>query len=321
MNSYEKRFHNKVANLLPEYRILGQYKSSKERIEILHIKCGTKFLVRPDLLVQKSKATRCPLCTKGSSTKPNNWFRKEVDKLYPDGEYKVLEDLDKRSSRRKILHSKCNTIFKVSADNFLGGAKKKGTRCPFCTSGSNQPSKLNDNYLQKKLDLKYGKKFEVVSEYISTHEKVKIKHIKCGNTFEVSATHILYTGNCSYCSKIEQISCGERSIIKWLDYNNIDYDFQFSDKKICELTKNPKYTFDFKVNYDDGSYHLIEFYGELHYRPWRGKSRSAAKKFKNTQKSDLIKQNSCNELGIPLCIISYKEMRNIDTILNELLLE
>ena len=71
------------------------------------------------------------------------------------------------------------------------------------------------------------------------------------------------------------------------------------------------------VPYEDGTFCLIEYQGELHYRPWRGQSESALAKLKNTQKSDQLKADYCAEKSIPLLVVPYTDLYRIKSILDK----
>ena len=71
------------------------------------------------------------------------------------------------------------------------------------------------------------------------------------------------------------------------------------------------------VPYEDGTFCLIEYQGELHYRPWRGQSESALAKLKNTQKSDQLIADYCAEKSIPLLVVPYTDLYRIKSILDK----
>ena len=50
------------------------------------------------------------------------------------------------------------------------------------------------------LNTKFPNQYEVLSEYINAKTKVKIKHIKCGNIWEITPSNILHGYSCPICN-------------------------------------------------------------------------------------------------------------------------
>jgi hypothetical protein len=91
-------------------------------------------------------------------------------------DYIFLEKYQGNKKPLLIKHKKCGYEWKTKPDNFF-----RGKRCPLC---GGRPKIDTRHYIEevKKLD----KNYQVLSEYKSRHEKVKMLHLECNNIFEMS---------------------------------------------------------------------------------------------------------------------------------------
>lgn len=241
-------------------------------------------------------------------------FEKEVKRLCPDGDYVFLEPYAKSTVPIKVRHTSCGHEWKLSPVNFY-----HGRRCPVCRGGGGVKDDAGALF-KARVKQQLGDEYTVIGEYKGTHSAIEIRHNVCERVTKVSPTNFLKktaATRCIHCQREEKISQGERAVKEWLEQNGLEYIHQYRASELNEMMNNHRYTFDFMVPYDDGTHYFIEFQGELHYRPWRGDSKSAIKKFENTQKNDKLKADYCAAKGIPLLIISYKDLYRIDKILKK----
>lgn len=148
--------------------------------------------------------------------------------------------------------------------------------------------------------------YSLVSEYFNSATKIKVKHVKCGKTFEVTPNNFKSNqSGCPYCYK----SKGEMAIAKVLDELKLEYVEQY---KIKECKNKLPLPFDLAVFSNNQLKCLIEFDGEQHFKPKFGEDN-----FVITQKNDKIKDDYCEENGINLIRIPYTEIKNIPKIIEE----
>lgn len=148
--------------------------------------------------------------------------------------------------------------------------------------------------------------YSLVSEYFNSATKIKVKHVKCGKTFEVTPNNFKSNqSGCPYCYK----SKGEMAIAKVLDELKLEYVEQY---KIKECKNKLPLPFDFAVFSNNKLKYLIEFDGEQHFKPKFGEEN-----FVITQKNDKIKDDYCEANGIDLIRIPYTEIKNIPKIIEE----
>jgi Zn ribbon nucleic-acid-binding protein/very-short-patch-repair endonuclease len=179
---FKKEVFDLVGN---EYTVLEDYIKAIHKIKIRHNKCGHEWEVRPNNFLNGS---RCPKCSRKKTTKI---FKKEVFDLVGD-EYILLNEYTKRDKKIKIKHNKCGNIYEVQPIVFL-----KGSRCPYCAG---LKKKTTEEFKKEVFDL-VKDEYTVLGEYINTKTKIKLRHNKCGNVYNVQPSNFLQGNRCPKCSK------------------------------------------------------------------------------------------------------------------------
>ncbi len=183
----DKEFKKEVFDLVgDEYVFLERYVNSQTKIEVRHNKCGNTYKVVPNNFI---KGSRCPYCA-GLAKKTDTQFKREVYNLVGN-EYSFLESYINIETSLEVKHNKCGHTYKVTPANFL-----KGTRCPYCYGCR---KKTDTQFQQEVFDL-VGNKYVFLDTYVNTHTKLKVKHNKCGNVYEVMPSNFLRGQRCPYCS-------------------------------------------------------------------------------------------------------------------------
>ena len=129
----------------------------------------------------------------------------------------------------------------------------------------------------------------------------------CGNIVIVKTLN-LNSGDTTSCGCSH--SKGETKIEKILRENNVKYSQQYVFSELVSLNGG-KLKFDFAVFNDDNSLrYLIEFNGVQHYKPidfFGGE-----KQLEIQKQNDQLKISYCKQNKIPLVIISYQEIKDIN---------
>ena len=230
-------------------------------------------------------------------------IKKEFNDLVGN-EYQILSnEYFNNKKKLKILHTSCGNEFEMSADGFLN----RGNRCKYCANQMSW-SYTTEEFKKMVSESLLGDEYEVLSKYENTHTPVLMKHKTCGNTFEMRPNNFLIKGNrCPVCST----SNGENRIEDYL---------KKSDKKYVQHAKIQKLsnrmTFDFKIFLNEKEFFLVEFDGRFHYEPYSLKEEHV-KKFESQKKNDEMKNEFCKKNNIDLLRISYKEIDNIEKILEK----
>lgn len=285
-----------------EYNVIGEYVKAKVKIKIKHNSCGEEFEITPDNF---KSGQRCRHCF-GNKRKTQKQFEEEVFELVGD-EYLVVGKYVNNRSKIEMIHNKCGKLFSINAKSFL----LSGRRCTHCKEKQKEMgrryAKTTDVFKKEVKDI-VGKDYEVIGEYHSTHTKIDMRHNVCGNIYDVSPANFLSGKRCPNCAS----SNGEKAVELWLIDNQINYKSQYSFE---DLKYKKTLFFDFAIFDNSGNIMcLIEFDGIQHFKTiegWGGKG-----KLEDTIARDNVKNKYCKAKGIDLLRISYLEINEVDSILN-----
>lgn len=172
-----------------EYSVLGEFKTLKDKISVMHNTCGRVYDVQAGSFIRGAK---CIKCRKGNGNKKKSTedFKKDVfDKT--GGEFLVLGDYIRNNVAIEMLHKTCGSKFMKTPNTMLS----KGFICPECKKNK---SRSENDFI---LDLKkvHGDEYLLDGPYVNQNTKVRIKHVVCNNTFDVAAASILKGTKCPYC--------------------------------------------------------------------------------------------------------------------------
>lgn len=274
-----EQFKQEVRNLVgDEYTFLDTYADNKTKLRVKHNKCGNTYEVQPNAFFHGS---RCPYC-KGGVKKSDKWFKQKVMSLVGN-EYTFLDAYVNARTKIRVKHNKCGNIYKVRPNDFFCGK-----RCPHCFG---TPKKTNAEFKQQVYDL-VGDEYAFLDDYVDSRTKIRVKHDKCGNIYEVTPNEFLSGRRCPYCSNYKS----ELIINKILKSLNINYEYQ---KTFDDLKDTRSLSYDF---YIPGQNILIEYQGVQHYQPidyFGGKDKFAIQKKHDRMKVDYAKNNDYNLIAVP----------------------
>lgn len=114
-------------------------------------------------------------------------FKNEVEEIVGE-EYSVLGEYEKSTSKIKMCHNVCGTIFEPTPARFLSG-----TRCPKCRS-SHIP-KSEETF---KSEMPSG--YILLSSYINAKTKVFVKHVNCGYEWWTNPSTLRKGHGCPKCA-------------------------------------------------------------------------------------------------------------------------
>lgn len=215
-----EQFKNEVFELVGnEYTLLDSYVNSKVKIRVKHNKCGNVYEVSPNAFL---KGNRCPVCY-GNIKKTDAQFKKEIYNLVGD-EYTFLDSYVNNKTKMRVKHNKCGYVYKITPNQFL-----KGYRCTLCSGFR----KSNDQFKQEVYEL-VGDEYTFLDPYVNYHTKIRVKHNKCGNVYEVRPTDFIGGSRCSYCFGTHKKTDAE---FKQEVYNLVGNEYVFLDRYVNALTK------------------------------------------------------------------------------------
>ncbi len=212
-------------------------------------------------------------------------FKQEVYDLVGT-EYTFLDSYVNVKTKLRVKHNKCGNVYEVFPSNFL-----TGYRCPYCYIEARKKT-----YVQFKREVfdMVEDEYTFLDTYVNNHTKLRVKHNKCGNVYEVQPTDFFsHNERCPYCN----ISHGEDLINKILKSLNINYGIQ---KTFDDLKDTQSLSYDF---YIPSQAILIEYQGIQHYQPvdyFGGES-----SFETQQKHDKMKLDYAKNNGYKLITVPY----------------
>ena len=222
-----EQFKQEVFELVgDEYIFLDAYVNKRTKLRVKHKRCGYVYKVLPSNFI---KGTRCPHCYIAPKQKTNAQFKKEVHDLVGN-DYTFLEPYVNNYTKLKVKHNKCGRIYEVKPNVFL-----QGRRCPYCAkvSRSSKLAKTDAQFKQEIFDL-VGDEYTFLDSYVNTRTKLRVKHTKCGNVYEVKPNTFLNGHRCPYCAGL--IKKTDTQFKKEV-HDLVGDDYTFLDTYINVLTK------------------------------------------------------------------------------------
>ena len=280
INSVKDYFIQKNEILLDD-----EYKNSYSKITV---QCENNHIYTTTLN-RHMRGKRCPYCYE---FKRQQKIKEAID-YFSQYDYTVVGDFLKLGESVSVI---CDNghLTKMRFEDF-----KRGHRCKYCTKNNIKYTinEIRDYYKN------YGYEF-LDDEYINN----KTKHnIKCpnGHITKMRLDSFKRGIRCSQCN----CSSGEAEIMRILNNNNIDFEFQYIFDDCVDLLPLP---FDF---YIPSLNICIEFDGEEHYRPIEWFDGELG--FKKRKMHDNIKDEYCITNEINLIRIPYWDIKNIEQILKD----
>jgi Zn ribbon nucleic-acid-binding protein len=171
-----------------EYKVLGNYKTAKARVEILHTICKTNYNAVPTNFL---RGNRCPNCARPNYYRDTEKFKEEINEVL-SSDYTVIEDYKGIDNNILIKHNICGNSFYKTPYRLL-----KGSGCPFCfTSG-----KKNQEIFDFQIKQLVGDEYTFLTHYVSNQLKMKVIHNDCSFQYEVTPNDFLFGRRCPVCQK------------------------------------------------------------------------------------------------------------------------
>lgn len=180
-----KEFLEKVGSeKLKEYTILEEYKDIKSKILIRHNPCNKTYRTLAESFILYG----CPYCS-GKKKLTTQEFKDRVKELTGD-EYLVIGEYVNNRTKIKIKHVKCGNYFDMTPSHFMSG-----NRCSHCF----KKKKLTTLEYKEQVKQFVGEEYLVIGEYVNNQTKIKMKHIKCGNYFDMRPGDFKQGKRCPHC--------------------------------------------------------------------------------------------------------------------------
>lgn len=182
----DEEFKAKVYSLVgDEYKVVSSYLGKDKPVTMLHKDCNKTFSVNPASFY---KGARCKNCSEYYKTTDD--FKKEVKDLVGN-EYTVLGKYVSSHQKISVKHNKCGNIFDVQPSQFISGS-----RCLKCARINHR---LTPESFQKWFDDETKGKYTLLTPYVKSAIKVKVRHNTCGHEYEVTPNNFKRGKRCPYC--------------------------------------------------------------------------------------------------------------------------
>lgn len=301
---------NKLTNDEIESVLLEKYPKSKiisinriqektrKRIVVDYIcgQCGARNVSAYDNIKKQKGCKTCGLSKRKSTTKYN------VDIVEKELTIRGFEWLNKSEyvDANSMIKTKCIECNTVSTSNIT--SRIKGNRK--CSQCLGLARKTIDEVCNEINNL--DKDYIVLSDkYLNAHSLLNVKHLECGNVFNVTRANFRKGRRCPYCIKYK----GEEKIKEILNKMDINFIQQYSFEG-CKYKNTLK--FDFAV-FTKNSTILIEYNGIQHYKPVE--HFGGENTFREQVVRDNIKRDYCLKNSFKLIEIDYKSFSDIESIL------
>jgi hypothetical protein len=179
--------------------------------------------------------------------KTHEEFCKEVYNLVGD-EYTILDTYQKRREKILIRHNseKCNNNeWYITPDNFLGSKSNKGRRYPVCAGRIKKDTESFKYEVYKAV----GEEYSVLGNYINSKTKIRIRHNKCNNEWDIPPASFISGNRCGVCAGNRKKTTEQFKQEVYL----INKDFEVLGEYINSDTK-----IKIKHTLDDGEEHVFE---------------------------------------------------------------
>lgn len=159
---------------------------------------------------------------------------KEVYSLVED-EYKFLDKYKNASTKLRVIHRNCGTLYKVDPNSF-----QQGRRCPICAEEKRRKrSKRTTNEEWKEIVKNLvGDEYTFIEKYEDYKTPIKVRHNKCGRVYKVVPQEFKRGSRCWKCG--HKRTSEEQKITQEEFYNSVKEacgnDYTFLERYVNKYT-------------------------------------------------------------------------------------
>jgi len=273
---------------------LVEYTNSVTPVEIICPRHGS-FFQRPQ--VHYLRGCGCPKCSYENRKKlPIDSIIERFNKIHDHKyDYSLISDMDRNT--KLPIKCKSDHIFYMNVKDHMGG-----NGCKYCS----MPCHDTESFIRL-CNERHGNKYDYSKTvYVRQGDKVTIICPRHGEFLQKASNHYHLLRGCKRCGE----SKGEISIRKWLQSKGINFR---KEQTFDDCISQGKLRFDF---YLPDLNTCIEFDGLQHFRPVD--QFGGPEEFERVKIRDHHKNEYCERVGIRLIRISYKQLKKIDSVLDNL---
>lgn len=184
-----KEFIEMIRKISPNIQILGEYKSSSERIECKCDICNNVWSTTPNMLLQ---GRGCPLCARVKSAAKRSITQEQfLDRLKIQSPNIVpLEKYINSKTKISFKCNECSYVWKTTPGSIFSGSG-----CPNCAK---RPLITTDFF--KNRMLKINPSIEILGQYINTSTKLQCRCLICSNEWYATPNSLSSGYGCPACA-------------------------------------------------------------------------------------------------------------------------
>lgn len=282
-------FLRRIGRKSEEYVFYMDYDGADKKFPVLHKVCGEGYLVSPSSIMNGHK---CRYCIGFGQHRTYQIRNRLKDSL--GGDYEFIGEYKTNKNKIKLCHIPCGRVYDVLPQTPLSGVG--------CAKCSGQLQKTNEEVAEEIREL-VGNEYDFHGGYVSNKSRMRLVHTECGTYFKATYNNFVTKGSrCPKCKK----SLGEEEVKEVLESMSISYEREYP------FDKSPRRKFDFFLPEYNA---CIEYDGEHHYKSI--KFYGGDEYLEEVIESDKIKDEMCEELGIPLLRIPYWEFKNTKSLVQK----
>ena len=182
--SYKEEVFNLVGD---EYEVIGEYKTARDDIKMIHHKCGRHIHMTPDSFINSK--CRCKFCS-GNQRKTNEEHRLEVAE-WSNGRLKFIGEYINNKTKTSYKHIECGEVFQATPDSI----KRAKVGCPKCSvalRSKNNHYRYNPNLTEEERNARDMFNGEIKKWRTKIFERDDYTCVVCGiRGSSLNAHHIL----------------------------------------------------------------------------------------------------------------------------------
>lgn len=290
-DQFKREVYKQVGN---DYAVLSEYKGAQKYILFKHNKCGYIYKVKPSNFLAGS---RCPKCTHSLTMTPTR-YKSEFISLVGN-EYTMLNSYKDPKTMIKVQHNKCGYVYKVKPYNFLSG-----NRCPKCAGNL----KKTPEQFRKEFSKLVGTEYILLSDYINSSSKIKVRHNECGYEYYVEARAFMQGARCPKCNggvkktpeqfekEFNQLSKGEYTLLSTykgshakikVRHNKCNYEYWIEAGSFLQRKSCPKCSHRMRITTEMFKKKVADLVGDEY---------TVLGEYVNNYTKILLKHNVCNRV-------------------------
>ena len=189
-------------NNCEEFEPLEDFIDKSKEMNYRHKVCGYEFRVTTEKLI--NRINKCPVCTENGKIvckdqkEKNEIFQKRLDERAKG--FKLVGNYYIKNEVVRLYHEDCKQEFSMIYNYF----EKSNYKCPCCQTKRYKHSqeitvKEKIKYFERELNHEY----KILDVFMNMQELVRLKHVKCGKTFEQTMLKVMSHKNieniCPHC--------------------------------------------------------------------------------------------------------------------------